>query len=625
MTAKDELRQKIRDANIAYAAGIPFMTDPEYDVLWQQLYAIDPHDELLYHTAQNRSDLIGLIPHKYIVYGTNKAFNMQDLKPFFTRFGDQKIVIEPKYDGCAAVLTKTEDNWRLVLEGDGTCGQDITHMIPYIECPFQLRHFQAIEILIPWKNWSDDFGANPRNVVAGWLQRKYEKPLINMTAVPHNFGYLQEEYHYSGNLEEFNELLIKLHTEWKKIFPIDGLMLKVADEQTRLIAGNNGTTNNWSIAWKPPIQTKETTVIAIEWNVSRLGRLIPTVIYEPIKLCGTINSRVTGNNAVWLSSNKIQVGSRIIVGKAGEIIPKIVKVIKTKKSSLLQGMKTPTSAHHDPPVNGLHFSGTTLHGKQNVPETGKKAALPEYCPKCGAALELDGVHLICNGNRCVSKLIVSIAYFYSHKGIKIDGLGEALIEKLLANPNCYKVLAEKPWAILEPYTYNIAGEMKNIFGNTIYHNIFNKVMEVNGKKTMAHFIAGLGLKGLAYKSALRLCQYLKTGILTIHVSKQAQQNFSLAVLEFTKAQKELKHFYFTPLPSPAKAIYCITGTLSEPREIIIEKLNSHNYEFSAGVTRETNYLIVGEDPGQVKQNKAKKYNIPCVTEEKFFNLLSKEK
>jgi len=324
---KDQLIQKINDANIAYSAGIPFITDTEYDILWQQLYSIDPTNDLLYHTAKNNYSGGSLIIHKYPIYGTNKAFNMEDLKPFLMRFGDQQLVIEPKYDGCAAVLTQTKDGWILVKEGNGKTGEDISHLIPYINYDFQLRHFQAIELIIPDKDWDNSFGANPRNTVSGWIARKYEKPPINITAISHNFGSLSESYNYNGDMEALNELLLTLFAKWSEIYPMDGLMLKPLDEQTRLIAGNNGQVNNWSIAWKPPIQTKETIVTTIEWNVSRLGRVIPTVIYEPINLCGTTNSRVTGNNAQWIIDKQISVGSKILVGKAGEIIPKIIKVI----------------------------------------------------------------------------------------------------------------------------------------------------------------------------------------------------------------------------------------------------------------------------------------------------------
>ena len=323
---KIQLEKEISEANLAYAAGIPFIPDSEYDILWQQLHSIDPTNDLLYHTAQNRSNLVGLTFHKYPIYGTNKAFNMQDLRPFLTRFGDQKLVIEPKYDGCAAVISKTEDGWTMTLEGNGQSGKDITHMIAHIECPFHLRHFQAVEVIIPVKDWLSSYGANPRNTVSGWLARKYDKPEIKMTALPHNFGPLSEEYTYSGDLEAMGEFLIKLYTKYAQIYPIDGLMIKVANENSRLIAGNNGKTNNWSIAWKPPIQVKDTTVVNIEWNVSRLGRVIPTIVYTPIELCGTINTRVTGNNAQWILDRGIKIGSKITVGKAGEIIPKIIQV-----------------------------------------------------------------------------------------------------------------------------------------------------------------------------------------------------------------------------------------------------------------------------------------------------------
>jgi DNA ligase (NAD+) len=623
---KSELIQKISEANTAYAAGIPFMTDYEYDQLWQQLYNIDPTNELLYHTA--KSPLIGgtLTTHKYPIYGTNKAFNMTDLKPFLTRFGDQLLVIEPKYDGCAAVLTLTKDGWILTAEGDGKQGEDKSHLIPFILCTFQLRHFQAIELLIPWADWSPSFGKNPRNVVAGWIARKYEEPPIKIKAIPHNFGPLNYEYTYSGNLDEFGELLLRLYSEWSTIYPMDGLMIKVADEKSRLIASHNGQTNNWSIAWKPPIQTKETTVLDIEWNVSRLGRVIPTVVYEPIELCSTINSRVTGNNAQWLLDKQIQIGSKLVVGKAGEIIPKILLVNKVFLKKTHEPAEKNASKPPESSVTATkNFSGSSLPKNQEAPQNGYKSPLPAFCPKCNEPLTMDGVHLICSGSNCIAKLIVSVAYFYSNKGIMIDGIGEGTIEKLLENQTIFKVLSIKPWALLDPVAYNISIETFSILGEKTFTNIIQQVQQVKGTKNMAHFISGLGLPGLAYKTTLKLCQYIKSGKLNVHISEQAKKSFFTGAVLFNDAQAELENFSFAPLPKAAKAIYCITGTLSQSRESMIEFLSGYDYEFSSTVTRETNYLIVGQEPGKVKIDKALKYNIPQVTEEQFFKLLTKEK
>jgi len=580
---QQELEQQIKEANIAYSAGIPFITDAEYDLLWQQLFSIDPDNDLLYHTAQDRTALTGLSWHKQQIFGTQKAFNMTDLKPFLTRFGDQELFIEPKYDGCAAVITHTKKGIAITLEGDGRCGKDVSHMMPYIRIPFTLRNFQAVEIVLPVDEWNPEFGKNPRNVVAGWLARKYDAPGSMMTAVPHNFGDLRESYFYNGDVDAMSEMLLKLHTEWSAIYPIDGLMIKVADEKMRLVAGNNGTTNAWSIAWKPPIQVKETTVINIEWNVSRLGRVIPTVIYEPIDLCGTINSRVTGNNARWINEHNIHIDAKITVGKAGEIIPKIIKV-------------KPATPYNQP-------------------------LLIDVCPTCGEPLYVEGVHLICNGEECIAKKIVSIAYFYSAKGIKIDGIGEQTIEKLLNNRKCYDVLSKKPWALLDCLSYDIIDEVLDTLGTVIVTNLLTQIAQVNNTKHMAHFIAGLGLPSVAYKTALRLCQFISTGVLSIHIHQKAKMSFSQGALMFSDAQKEMKNFSFTKLPSTAKAIYCVTGALSRSRDEMVEWLSLQGYEFSTGVTRETNYLIVGDDPGKTKIAKAERYNIPQITEAQLLNLL----
>ncbi len=578
----EELIKEIAQANAAYSTGLPFITDAEYDILWQQLYSIDPTNSVLYHTAQNRSALTGKSWHKQPIFGTNKAFNMEDLKPYLTRFGSQLLKIEPKYDGCAVVITKVDTDLgiAITLEGDGKCGADITHLYPFIKLPTNIRHFQSMEVIIPISEWNPEYGANPRNVVAGWLARKHDKPAEMMTAISHNDGPLFHEYTYSGNLDNMGEVLLSLYNEWSKIYPMDGLMIKVADEKARLIAGNNGQVNNWSIAWKPPIQVKDTIVIDIEWNISRLGRLVPTVIYNPIELCQTLNNRVTGNNAQWILDKGVAIGTTITVGKAGEIIPKIIKVKNPKTESI-----------------------------------------PIKCPKCNNFLDWEGVHLVCNGDKCIAKLIVSIAYFYSNKGIKIDGIGERTIETLLENQEIYEVLSKRPWALLDTLSYNITDKVINTLGPITCTNLFEQINQVNNTYSMAHFVAGLGLHGLAYKSSLRLCQYLKTGQINIHITDRARKAFVEAATVYTEAIKEMKNFSFTSLPSAAKAIYCITGSLSYSRDDMIELLNTYGYEFSSSVTRETNYLVVGQDPGKLKVDKATKYNIPQISEEQLFKII----
>ncbi|MCP4607704.1 MAG: hypothetical protein GY845_03165 [Planctomycetes bacterium] len=324
---KSELETKLSSANKAYANGIPFLTDTEYDIFWQQLFALDSKHPLLWHTAQAITIPSDLTAHHHQIFGTNKAFSIDDLKPYLTRFGSAELVFEPKYDGCAAVLSKTPDGLRLVLEGDGTKGQDVTRHLPYLSMDFEPINTQTVEIVIPYGKWNLAYGKNPRNTIAGWLNRKDFPDHPNIAQlISHNHGPLSIPYAFTGNLDTLLRYLLKAYKEWSTIYPIDGIMLKPRSEKRRTIAGHNNTTYAWSIAWKPPIQIKETTVTDIEWNVSRQGRIIPTVVYSPIELCQTINSRATANNAKWLVERGIKIGSRISVGKAGEIIPKILEV-----------------------------------------------------------------------------------------------------------------------------------------------------------------------------------------------------------------------------------------------------------------------------------------------------------
>jgi len=256
--------------------------------------------------------------------------------------------------------------------------------------------------------------------------------------------------------------------------------------------------------------------------------------------------------------------------------------------------------------------------------TNQNISIPTNCPKCGELLQWEGVHLICNGSKCITQVINSITYFYSHKGIMLDGLGPSMVEKILDNKKIFNILKDKPWAILDSKTYNIYMELFSVLGTTIYGNILNQVSQKSGQYSMAHFISGLGLPGISYKTALRLCQYLKSGKLNVPVSKKAINSFMDGIVTFNIAKIEMVNFSFAPLPEKAKAIYCITGTLTQPRNDMIDFFSGYGYEFSNNVTRETNYLIIGETPGKIKIKAATKYNIPQITEEQFIKLLKKE-
>lgn len=578
---KDELINKITKANHAYIKGYPFLTDEQYDILWNDLYKIDPHNSILYHTTNDPSLPWDIFPHAYQIMGTQKAFSMEDLKPFLMRYNNTELILEPKYDGCACVVYKQDNyTYKYILEGDGIKGRDISHHEPMLIWEGnEAKSVESIELIIPWKRWDKNFGKNPRNTVAGWIARKEMPDYVDI--VPHTDGPLSYTLPIKYTVPQLEDILLSCYEKWSSIYPLDGIMIKVLDKKTRIKVGDNGTSYNWSIAWKPPIQTKETHITDIQWNVSRSGRVIPKIKYDPVSLCGTVNTYATANNAQWVLDKGIQLGAKIIIGKAGEIIPKIVKVL------------TPASY----------------------------VSIPTKCPICQSELNMIGVDLICDDDKCIAKLIKSISYFYSDKGMDLKSIGESMIEKLILNADLRKILITSPWALLDPYHFEITQVIINIIGSKRYLTYMDKLTEINNSKSMVHFMAALGYKGLAFRSALKLVQYINGAPLKSSIASKAIANFTKAMLKYEIAVPELPAFTFIDPPKPSKAIICITGTLSCGRKEKSDYLMTYNYHVVNSVSKATDYLIAGENPGKTKLTKANELNIPIIDEEHLDEIL----
>jgi NAD-dependent DNA ligase len=569
------LINQIRDANLAYSSGNPYLTDTEYDELWKKLHAADPSNPHLYHTSHDPNIPGDHIRHISQIMGTNKAFDMEDLKPFLTRFKSQTLVIEPKYDGVAAMIYRDKNGYhKYVLHGDGVHGRDISIHRNNITAYNELRSHDSVELIIPNNLWLKDYGKNPRNTVAGWLNSSKIPHADVVRAVSHNNGGTFHRYEHNEDLET---LLLSLYAKWSTVYPMDGLMLKVADEKARLVSGHNGTASNWSIAWKPPIQTKKTRVVDIHWNVSRNGRVIPKVEYEPIELCGTTNRFATANNAAWLRDKRIFIGSYITVGKAGEIIPKILEVDNS----------------------GLPEIHTYL----------------EVCPVCGNKLTWSGADLMCLAESCIVKLSKRLAYFYSDKGMDVKSIGEAMIMELLYDPQCREVLASSPWALLSINSYGLRAKLTSIWGETRTNKLMVNVAEVSTKKNPAQFIAALGFPGLAYKTAVKLMQQLAGAGSKSHTSKKALNNFVEALSQLTRAKNELVNFSLAPMPAPALVTYCITGELSTARSEMISYLTEKRWQFSNQVSKFTDVLILGVLKRETtKLQKAKTLGVQIIDE-----------
>lgn len=580
-----ELSTQIEQHNRAYAIGMPYITDSEYDLLWYKLYKIDPNNPLLYYTTKTMECRFGQLKHKKPIYGLNKAFCSDDLKPFITRHKDRTWRIEPKYDGVSAILYNNPDGQQLVLSGNGIIGADVTHHMHAINFNQSSKLFSVIpiELIIPNINWDSSLGSNQRNTVAGLINSSEITHLNLIEAIPYDTSLHYIVKPAAMTIPILEDLLLELYTQWSGTYPMDGLVIKVDSEKDRLTLSHNGTTYNWSIAWKPPIQIATTTVTHIEWNVSRNGRIIPTVIYEPVELCNTVNSRATGNNYRWIKDNKIYVNSEIKIGKAGEIIPKII-------SSNGQG----------------------------------KEFIPALCPYCGSTITVDGVHLVCNSNTCMPQMVKRIAYFYSDKGMDLHGIGEASIEKLLEHRIINQVLVEHPYALLSPYIYGLTEYIINILGEKTTLNYLDELEVIKGKKNPAHFIAGLGYKNLAYKTAYSIAQQI-IGVYNKDNHQGDKVEAFYNGLGIMMKFIEKTSYQFMTIPKESVIKYCITGELSVSRNEMISYLSTYNWLFVNNISKNIKYLILGALPkDSTKLNRAKELGIKIISEDEIYSLLPKE-
>ena len=584
MKSKDDLLASLLEANHLYSKGMPIITDTEYDKIWQQLFELDPDCSALYHTGHDKTLTIGRKLHRHPIYGTQKAFDMDDLKPFIARFGNDDLVIEPKYDGCAGVFYKGKTRLydKLYLEGDGVSGTDITHHLPHMFYPYDFGSMESVEIIIPQKLWLSEYGKNVRNTVAGWIARE-NLPHDNVVElVSHNNSRLTHDYHYNGDLDTLYELLLTLYNKWANDYRIDGLMVKLKSESKRVLTNHNGKFYHWSIAWKPPIETKETVCTDIEWNISRQGKLIPTVIYEPIELCDTVNQRVTGNNAEWILNKQIQIGSTLTIGKAGSIIPKILNVENNVEKTLI---------------------------------------IPLKCPVCQTELVFESPQLICNAPDCLVQISKSIAYFYSDKGMDVKTIGEARIWELIEDPNLRNQLQFEPWILLDPFGYDIMKDIETIWGKKRTINYLQSLINIDGKKTLIDFIAALGKPGLARANVKKIFNYIKFGKPIKSVSQKAIDEFVGAYDIALAVTEMLENFSLSEIVAPLSKSYCITGVLSQPRDEMIIYFESKGYGFLNQVTMGCDCLVLGDNPGRVKQERAEKYGVPLISEGDFMEML----
>ena len=368
----DKLVDKIKEANELYRIGKPIMSDSEYDILIENLKAIDPDNDILSSIGFLVKDEDRKRKLSIPMFSMNKIKSMLDIDDWCRLKGISKneiVIITPKFDGLS--LCVDEKTNEVTTRGDGFYGQICdehykfigNHLYedvyiygdPFKEIEF---YFTYGEVMMPKKTFLDRYSmdfANPRNFVAGLLNSPDARPsltdcnYIKYGGIPsksfipntkqeildklNEYQNTKVEYHICKISDLTEELLISLFHKFGTEYEIDGLIIEINDLSLQNKLGRETSSNNpvWARAFKHPSfeQSAESEVIGISWNISKQGLLKPILHIKPVRLDGVTVSNVTGNNARFVKDMGLGVGAKVLVKRSGMVIPIIADVITT--------------------------------------------------------------------------------------------------------------------------------------------------------------------------------------------------------------------------------------------------------------------------------------------------------
>lgn len=454
----EKLRREIRhNEYLYYVLDAPEITDAEYDRMMVRLRELEarypdsiPADSPTQRVGGRASSQFTEVRHLEPLLSLGNVFSAEELRAFDERVrsglpagSKVEYVMEPKIDGLACSLIY--ENGKLVraaTRGDGVVGENVTanvRTIRSIPLTLKVPEGEAVpelldvrgEVYMPRQAFmrlneqraerGESEFANPRNAAAGSLRQLdpqvtasrslsfFAYYLVGEGAQPKHseslallarYGFkVSENYKVVENIDEaikyigdFNELRQGLS------YDTDGAVIKVNDVYQQRILGATGKDPRWATAYKYPPEQAETTLEDIDWRVGRTGVLTPTAVLTPVKLSGSVISRATLHNEDFIRTKDIRIGDRVIINKAGEIIPEVLRVVVEKRT-----------------------------GDE------KEVEIPSVCPECGWRVERQGEEaaIRCTNPHCPALGREGLIHFVSRDAMNIDGCGPSVINALL--------------------------------------------------------------------------------------------------------------------------------------------------------------------------------------------------
>lgn len=628
-----------RYATEYYTSDNPSVSDSEYDRLYRELVELEAAypDQVLADSPTHRVggkvlDGFEKYSHQYPLYSLQDAFSREELEAFDARVRKEvahpTYICELKIDGLSISLTYEKGIFVVgATRGDGSVGENITENLKRVKdipltLPEELDITVRGECYMPrasfdqvnqarQENGESEF-ANPRNAAAGTLrqldtavvakrnlatflyqeaspstrdsQEKVLKHLEQLGFVVNPKRILAE------SMDEIWDFIQEVGQERDNLpYDIDGVVIKVNDLAGQEELGFTVKAPKWAVAYKFPAEEKEAQLLSVDWTVGRTGVVTPTANLTPVQLAGTTVSRATLHNVDYIAEKDIRKDDTVIVYKAGDIIPAVLRVVESKRVSE------------------------------------EKLDIPTNCPSCGSDLLHfeDEVALRCINPRCPAQIMEGLIHFASRDAMNITGLGPSIVEKLFA-ANLVKDVAdiyrlkEEDFLLLEGVKEKSAGKL--------YHAI-----QASKENSAEKLLFGLGIRHVGSKASQLLLQHFHSienlaqadpeEVASIEslggvIAKSLQTYFAtegseILLKELKEAGVNLDYKGQTVVADAALSglTVVLTGKLERlKRSEAKSKLESLGAKVTGSVSKKTDLIVAGADAGS-KLQKAQELGI----------------
>jgi len=653
----EELQKQIAHHNeLYYKKTQPKISDYEYDQLIKRLQYLEKKYPQ-YKIEESPTEKVGsdleerakIIPHKMRMYSLENAYSLEEVNVFMDRI--QKIDSRPisvttelKIDGFSINLYY--ENRKLqyaTTRGDGFEGEVVTENVKTIKSiPHKIKYKNPIEvrgeIFLPLKEFErinaerekneEKLFANPRNAAAGTIKLKDSSVVASrkLDSIIYAVGFLENnsvqtqiqllnflkdngfrvneftEFVSSfKDIEEYCNLWDKKRSELE--VDIDGIVIKIDDFSLQKKIGFTAKSPKWSIAYKFKAEEKETQLIDVKFQVGRTGAVTPVAKLKPVFISGSTVSNATLHNEDEIKRLDLKLGDFVTIIKSGEIIPKIIKVNHEKRPDDAQDIKFPTT-----------------------------------CPVCGTPLskEIDGAITYCNNINCPAQVQRRIQHFASREAVDIEGLGEVAVKQLLENDMISRI----------EDIYHIDFDKFQTLDRQGTKSVENLKAAIENSKTQKFhkLLFGLGIRFVGSRTSKILTNYFSDVEEMMNASyedyleiEEIGEKIAQSVYDFFRNEESLQtiqklkeaglNFYSEKIEKYNLLDgqkFLITGTLENfSRNEIKEEIEKYGGKIISAVSKNLNYLIVGENPGSKVKKAQKIGTVKIISEVEFLEMIGK--